>query len=145
MGSQLLQNTEINIVLHWKFRRKYEPVWHLISCSNTIMYKKIFDLMKTFFLEMNQITNSIESHKNTEQKKMNNEQCSISFFHLNYTRGSFLNFLSIFRIALKHILEKIHLYGKLSKINDESLTFSIKIHNDFGSFFKFWFFNKNTF
>ena len=78
------------------------------------------------------------------------------FFHLNYTRGSFLNFLSIFWIALKHILEKIsfcpllpiiswflqdfkriHLYEKWSKINDESLTFSIKIHNDFGIFSNF--------
>ena len=33
MGSQLLQNTEINIVLHWKFWRKYGPVWHLFSCT----------------------------------------------------------------------------------------------------------------
>ena len=33
MGSQLLQNTEINIVLHWKFWRKYG---HLFSCNNWI-------------------------------------------------------------------------------------------------------------
>ena len=33
MGSQLLQNTEINIVLHLKFWRKYGPVWHLFSCK----------------------------------------------------------------------------------------------------------------
>ena len=33
MGSQLLQNTEINIVMHWKFWRKYGPVSHLFSCK----------------------------------------------------------------------------------------------------------------
>ena len=33
MGSQLLQNTEINIVVHWKFWRKYGPVSHLFSCT----------------------------------------------------------------------------------------------------------------
>ena len=113
---------------------------------------------------MNKIASSIESLKiPRKRKRINTEQCFISFFHLNYTRGSFLNFLWIFRIALKHILEKIsfcplltiswflrdfkkiHLYEKLSKTDDESLTFSIKIHDDFGiCFFKFWLFKQKS-
>ena len=38
MGSQLLQNTEINIVVHWKFWRKYGTVSHIFSCSKLITY-----------------------------------------------------------------------------------------------------------
>ena len=41
MGSQLLQSTEINIVLHWKFWRKYGSVSHLFSC-NRGSYTQIF-------------------------------------------------------------------------------------------------------
>ena len=32
-SSQILQNAEINIVLHWKFWRKYRSVSHLLSCN----------------------------------------------------------------------------------------------------------------
>ena len=34
-SSQILQYTEIKIVVHWKFRRKYGPVSHLFSCIYT--------------------------------------------------------------------------------------------------------------
>ena len=32
-SSQILQNTEINIGVHWKFWRKYGSVSHLFSCT----------------------------------------------------------------------------------------------------------------
>ena len=32
-SSQILQNAEINIVVHWKFWRKYGSVSHLFSCN----------------------------------------------------------------------------------------------------------------
>ena len=33
-SSQILQNAEINIIMHWKFWRKYGSVSHLFSCIN---------------------------------------------------------------------------------------------------------------
>ena len=33
-NSQILQNVEMNIVVHWKFWRKYGSVSHLFSCIN---------------------------------------------------------------------------------------------------------------
>ena len=46
MGSQLLQNTEINIVVHWKFWRKYGPVSHLFSCTNCFGWVRFFRRVK---------------------------------------------------------------------------------------------------
>ena len=38
-SSQILQNAEINIVVHWKFWKKYGSVLHLFSCiRNSSMY-----------------------------------------------------------------------------------------------------------
>ena len=54
MGSQLLQNTEINIGVYWKFRRKYGPVSHLFSCTLCMICKMnsvhICNLNKTNYL-----------------------------------------------------------------------------------------------
>ena len=33
LSSEILQYVEINIVMHWKFCRKYRPVSHLFSCT----------------------------------------------------------------------------------------------------------------
>ena len=40
--SQILQNAWINIVLHWKFWRKYGSVCHLLSCTKLFLYQKVF-------------------------------------------------------------------------------------------------------
>ena len=38
-SSQILQNVEINIVVHWKFWRKYGSVSHLFRCTMNIQKK----------------------------------------------------------------------------------------------------------
>ena len=48
--SKVLQNAWINIVLHWKFWRKYGSVCHLFSCTFLILYVKVSHWMKIMII-----------------------------------------------------------------------------------------------
>ena len=56
MGSQLLQNTEINIVVHWKFWRKYVPVSHLFSCTLSSLIAKEVGINKEGGINLHMLT-----------------------------------------------------------------------------------------
>ena len=94
-SSQILQNAEMNIIVHWKFWRKYGSVSHLFSCNKTwIQFKNALYI---------QPVTSLMSF--------------ITFFSLDYLFGTFVNSFDPFIVVETHIPSKLWFkigYGKTS-------------------------------